>query len=103
MLGALPLSFALVLKLAASRRMHTSPDCKSVQATRITYQCYNPMMRLQEEFDVERTEIINTHVRQRKDMTDIIAAMEQEFADMDNELRQVWDAALKPCKSCLRV
>lgn len=44
---------------------------------------------LQEEFDVERTEIVNTHVRQRKDMTDMLAAMEQEFADAENELRQV--------------
>eukprot|EP00983_Pelagomonas_calceolata_P093574 1157788-Pelagomonas_calceolata.AAC.5 len=51
---------------------------------------------LQEEFEVERTEIINTHVRQRKDMTDIIAAMEQEFADMDNELRQVSGGEMGP-------
>lgn len=43
----------------------------------------------QEEFEVERTEIVNTHVRQRKDMTDILAAMEQEFGDAENELRQV--------------
>jgi|AntDeeMinimDraft_5_1070356.scaffolds.fasta_scaffold82502_1 hypothetical protein len=46
-------------------------------------------MNMQEEFDVERTEIVNSHVRQRKDMTDMIAAMEQEFADAENELRQV--------------
>ncbi|KAF5833975.1 flagellar associated protein [Dunaliella salina] len=54
---------------------------------------------LEEEFEVERTEIINTHVRQRKDMTDIIAAMEQEFADMDNELRQDFEAQREEIKN----
>ncbi len=37
----------------------------------------------------ERTEVMNSHARQKKDMADMLAAMEQEFADAENELRQV--------------
>jgi hypothetical protein len=44
---------------------------------------------LEEEFETERTEIVNAHTRQRKDMGDMIAAMEGEFADAEAELRQV--------------
>ncbi len=33
--------------------------------------------------------MMNSHARQKKDMADMLAAMEQEFADAENELRQV--------------
>ncbi|KAJ9525006.1 hypothetical protein QJQ45_005934 [Haematococcus lacustris] len=54
---------------------------------------------LEEEFDTERTEICNSHVRQKKDMADMIAAMEQEFADAENELRQEFEAQREEIKN----
>ncbi|KAL6760063.1 flagellar associated protein [Haematococcus lacustris] len=54
---------------------------------------------LEEEFDAERTEICNSHVRQKKDMADMIAAMEQEFADAENELRQEFEAQREEIKN----
>lgn len=44
---------------------------------------------LEDEFETERTEIVNAHTRQKKDMSDMLAAMEAEFADAEAELRQV--------------
>lgn len=47
----------------------------------------------------ERTEIINAHVRQKKDMNDMIAAMEAEFNDAENELRQEFEAQREEIKN----
>jgi hypothetical protein len=42
---------------------------------------------------------MNSHVRQKKDMADMIAAMEQEFADAENELRQEFEAQREEIKN----
>ena len=42
---------------------------------------------------------MNVHVRQKKDMNDMIAAMEQEFADAENELRQEFEAQREEIKN----
>jgi hypothetical protein len=47
----------------------------------------------------ERTEIINAHVRQKKDMNDMITAMEGEFNDAENELRQEFEAQREEIKN----
>mmetsp|Transcript_30030 Transcript_30030/g.66514 ORF Transcript_30030/g.66514 Transcript_30030/m.66514 type:complete len:550 (-) Transcript_30030:342-1991(-) len=54
---------------------------------------------LEDEFEAERTEIINAHVRQKKDMNDMITAMEGEFADAENELRQEFEAQREEIKN----
>jgi hypothetical protein len=47
----------------------------------------------------ERTEIINAHMRQKKDMNDMITAMEGEFNDAENELRQEFEAQREEIKN----
>jgi hypothetical protein len=47
----------------------------------------------------ERTEIVNAHVRQKKDMNDMITAMEGEFNDAENELRQEFEAQREEVKN----
>ena len=48
---------------------------------------------LQEEFDSERTDMTSSHNRQKKEMADLMAAMETEFAEADSEARQEFEAA----------
>lgn len=43
---------------------------------------------LQDEFDVERSEIIQKHKKEMDELMDIIFAMEQEFEEMEAEARQ---------------
>lgn len=47
----------------------------------------------------ERTEIINAHSRQKKDMNDMIAAMENEFLEAENELRQEFESQREEIKN----
>lgn len=54
---------------------------------------------LEDEFEAERTEIVNAHVRQKKDMNDMITAMEGEFNDAENELRQEFEAQREEVKN----
>lgn len=48
---------------------------------------------LQEEFDNERTDMMASHNRQKKEMADLMTAMEAEFAEADSEARQEFEAA----------
>ena len=45
------------------------------------------MQALQEEFDTERTDMASSHNRQKKEMADLMTAMEGEFAEADSEIR----------------
>eukprot|EP00232_Nephroselmis_pyriformis_P026137 CAMPEP_0182864200 /NCGR_PEP_ID=MMETSP0034_2-20130328/7042_1 /TAXON_ID=156128 /ORGANISM="Nephroselmis pyriformis, Strain CCMP717" /LENGTH=528 /DNA_ID=CAMNT_0024996449 /DNA_START=166 /DNA_END=1749 /DNA_ORIENTATION=+ len=54
---------------------------------------------LEEEFDTERTEIVNWHVKQKKDMQDIMAAMEQEFEQAEAEARQEFESQREEIKN----
>ena len=54
--------------------------------------CCN-MQALQEEFDTERTDMTSSHNRQKKEMADLMTAMEGEFAEADSEARQEFEAA----------
>lgn len=47
----------------------------------------------QEEFDSERSDLTSSHNRQKKEMADLMAAMEAEFAEADSEARQEFEAA----------
>ena len=47
----------------------------------------------------ERTEIVNAHMRQKKDMNDMISAMEGEFGDAETELRQEFEAQREEIKN----
>lgn len=51
------------------------------------------MQALQEEFDTERTDMTSGHNRQKKEMADLMTAMEAEFAEADSEARQEFEAA----------
>ena len=46
----------------------------------------------EQEFESERQEIVATHVRQKKDLQDIIVAMEAEFARIAAEAEQEFEA-----------
>ena len=48
---------------------------------------------LQEEFDSERSDMTSSRNRQKKEMADLMAAMETEFAEADSEARQEFEAA----------
>ena len=48
---------------------------------------------LQEEFDSERSDMSFSHSRQKKEMADLMAAMEAEFAEADSEARQEFETA----------
>ncbi|KAG2490043.1 hypothetical protein HYH03_011508 [Edaphochlamys debaryana] len=54
---------------------------------------------LEDEFETERTEIVNAHTRQRKDMGDMITAMEGMFSDAEAELRQEYEAQREEIKN----
>lgn len=54
---------------------------------------------LEDEFEAERTEIINAHSRQKKDMNDMISAMENEFLEAENELRQEFESQREEIKN----
>mmetsp|Transcript_8140 Transcript_8140/g.20845 ORF Transcript_8140/g.20845 Transcript_8140/m.20845 type:complete len:521 (+) Transcript_8140:159-1721(+) len=54
---------------------------------------------LEEEFDTERTEIENAHNRQKKDMHDMMAAMEQEFQDAENEAKHDFESVREEIKN----
>jgi predicted nucleic acid-binding Zn-ribbon protein len=47
----------------------------------------------------ERTEIENAHSRQKKDMHDMMAAMEQEFADAENEAKHEFESIREEIKN----
>jgi len=47
---------------------------------------------LEDEFDTERTEMVNAHHRQKKDLLDIMAAMDHEFTEAENEARQEYES-----------
>ena len=47
----------------------------------------------------ERLEIVNAHMRQRKDMNDMISAMDGEFNDAENELRQEFESQREEIKN----
>ena len=47
------------------------------------------MKGLDEEFSVERGEINTAHARHKKDMNDIILAMQSQFTELEADLRQV--------------
>lgn len=51
------------------------------------------MQALQEEFDTERTDMTSGQNRQKKEMADLMTAMEAEFAEADSEARQEFEAA----------
>ena len=51
------------------------------------------LQALQEEFDNERTDMTSSHNRQKKEMADLMTAMEAEFAEADSEARQEFEAA----------
>jgi len=57
------------------------------------------LQALEDEFDTERTEIINAHQRQKKDMHDMMTAMEQEFTEAENEARQEYEAQREEIKN----
>ena len=57
------------------------------------------LMRRRDPLCSERTEIVNAHMRQKKDMNDMIAAMEGEFNDAENELRQEFEAQREEIKN----
>jgi predicted hydrolase (HD superfamily) len=52
------------------------------------------LQTLEDEFETERTEIINAHSRQKKDFHDMITAMETEFSESENDARQVCHQSL---------
>lgn len=54
---------------------------------------------LEDEFETERTEILNAHARQKKDMSDMITAMEGEFQDAEAFLRQDYEAQREEIKN----
>ena len=47
---------------------------------------------LEDEFDTERTEMVNAHHRQKKDLLDMMAAMDHEFTEAENEARQEYES-----------
>lgn len=47
------------------------------------------MKALDEEFTSERAEINTAHARHKKDMNDIILAMQSQFTELEADLRQV--------------
>lgn len=47
------------------------------------------MKALDEEFSGERSEINAAHARHKKDMNDIIVAMQSQFSELEADLRQV--------------
>ena len=47
----------------------------------------------------DRLEIVNAHMRQRKDMNDMISAMDGEFNDAENELRQEFESQREEIKN----
>lgn len=51
------------------------------------------LQALQEEFDTERSDMTSGHNRQKKEMADLMTAMEAEFAEADSEARQEFEAA----------
>eukprot|EP00899_Mesostigma_viride_P021782 jgi/Mesvir1/29605/Mv21460-RA.2 len=54
---------------------------------------------LEEEFDTERTEIINAHARQKKDIADMMAAMESEFEEAEADARQEFESQREEIKN----
>jgi dynein regulatory complex subunit 2 len=48
------------------------------------------MKALDNEFSVERSEVNAAHARHKKDMNDIILAMQSQFTELEADLRQVW-------------
>ncbi|MEW5310230.1 MAG: hypothetical protein WDW38_002047 [Sanguina aurantia] len=54
---------------------------------------------LDDEFETERTEIVNAHSRQKKDLADLTTAMEAEFADAQNDLRQEFESQREEVKN----
>ena len=50
---------------------------------------HRAMSTLEQEFKNDRTEIVNAHNKHKKDMNDMRVAMEQEFQDAENDIRQV--------------
>lgn len=67
-------------------------DLQYTRVKALQEQFQHSLQALEDEFDTERTEIVNAHHRQKKDMHDIMAAMEQEFADAETEARQEYES-----------
>jgi hypothetical protein len=52
------------------------------------------MKALDEEFSAEHDEIKAAHSRHKKDMNDIILAMQSQFTELEADLRQVCPASM---------
>lgn len=57
------------------------------------------LQTLEDEFETERTEIINAHSRQKKDFHDMITAMETEFSESENDARQEYESQREEIKN----
>lgn len=71
--------------------MATSPAMCAAISCRCWCSCV--AQSLQEEFDSERSDMSSSHNRQKKEMADLMTAMEAEFAEADSEARQEFEAA----------
>jgi two-component sensor histidine kinase len=60
------------------------------QRTKATDEDFQGKLKaLNEEFSAERSEIAAAHAKHRKDMNDIILAMQSQFTELEADLRQV--------------
>mmetsp|Transcript_36300 Transcript_36300/g.43865 ORF Transcript_36300/g.43865 Transcript_36300/m.43865 type:complete len:516 (-) Transcript_36300:287-1834(-) len=59
----------------------------------------NSLCALEEEFETERTEIINAHMRQKKDIHDMMAAMEHQFQEVEHDARQEFESQREEIKN----
>jgi hypothetical protein len=47
------------------------------------------LQAMEDEFSAERSDIAAAHAKHKKDMNDIVVAMQAQFAELESELRQV--------------
>ena len=57
------------------------------------------MQMIEDEFGGERAEIQSAYNHQRKDMQDVMAAMEVEFQEAENDARQEFETAREEIKN----
>jgi len=67
-------------------------DLQELRIQKLDKEFRENLSMTEQEFESERQEIVATHVRQKKDLQDIIVAMEAEFARIAAEAEQEFEA-----------
>ena len=73
-------------------------DLQYLRMRALTDEYEKNLHQMEEEFDTERTEIINAHGRQKKDILDIKSAMENDISEAEADARQEFESQREELK-----